>query len=212
MLKSILEFLIIFLITIFYSTQTFASRPIKENSIDLKISYMPSISNNQQVFVSFPGIRGIFKAENSFGGLGGKLVFNHYLSRELAISISAGLITANSTATLNETHNNSVTTILLGIKYFPNVISNNSSIRPYVLGSLGIVFGYQSGVGVSGVGSQTETAAGSYFGVGSDFILGSLIKLTVDAGYNLMSDFNNSIGGRLNYSGAEFALGIGFMF
>ena len=173
---------------------------------------MPSISNNQQVFVSFPGIRGIFKAENSFGGFGGKLVFNHSLSRELAISISAGLITANSVVTFNETHNNSVTAILLGIKYFPHAISNKASIKPYVLGSLGLVFGYQSGVSASGVGSQTETSAGSYFGVGSNFIMGSLIKLTVDAGYNLMSDFKNSVGGRLNYNGIEFALGIGFMF
>ena len=114
---------------------------------------MPSISNNQQVFVSFPGIRGIFKAENSFGGFGGNLVFNHSLSRELAISISAGLIAANSVVTFNETHNNSVTAILLGIKYFPHAISNKASIKPYVLGSLGLVFGYQSGVSASGVGS-----------------------------------------------------------
>ena len=53
---------------------------------------------------------------------------------------------------------------------------------------------------------------GLYAGIGSDFILGSLIKLQADIGFNLFTDFQNNIGSRKNYSGPEFAVGIGIMF
>jgi len=49
-------------------------------------------------------------------------------------------------------------------------------------------------------------------GIGFIIILGSLVKLHADMGYNLLTDFLAEIGNRKNYSGPEFSIGLGFMF
>ena len=43
-------------------------------------------------------------------------------------------------------------------------------------------------------------------------VLGSLVKLQADMGYNLFADFLEDIGNWKNYSGPEFSIGLGLMF
>ena len=75
-----------------------------------------------------------------------------------------------------------------------------------------ILFGTESSVKILSVEERTESAIGVYAGIGSDIILGSLVKLHADVGYNLFTDFSEEIGSRKNYSGPKFSIGLGLMF
>ena len=77
---------------------------------------------------------------------------------------------------------------------------------------VGMLHGSESGIKILSVNQHSETAMGGYLGIGTDVILGSLVKLHTDLGYNLFTEFERPIGSRDNYSGPEFSLGIGFMF
>ena len=74
------------------------------------------------------------------------------------------------------------------------------------------MLGTESSAKVLSVEEQTESAMGVYAGIGFNIILGSLVKLHADMGYNLFTDFLEEIGNRKNYSGPEFSIGLGFMF
>ena len=100
----------------------------------------------------------------------------------------------------------------MGMNYYFTKFSWNNPFRPYITGSIGGLFGSETAVGITNVRSHTETAFGVSGGIGSDLILGSLIKLHIGISYNLFTDFNEEIGSRKNYSGAEFSVGLGFMF
>lgn len=204
--------LLIFLALFSFLLKNIYSQPLKNNSIELKLSYSPGITNGTQIYAGIPGIKGIFTVKNNFGGFGGKISFNHYISKNVSLSITSGIISANSIVTIFKTQTISIIPLLMGAKYFPNLLSYNTAIRPYLQGSLGMMFGYQSGIESLNVGVQTQTAFGSYLGFGSDLIFGSLVKLTSDIGYNFMSDFQEPIGGRKNYNGVVFSIGFGFMF
>ena len=86
---------------------------------------------------------------------------------------------------------------------------------PEFLSAAGPVFGTET---LSLVGldifeeRRTETAAGAHLGGGIDFIAGRHFMLGISAGYNLISDFDDPIGGHVNYSGGEFGVGFGFVF
>ena len=56
------------------------------------------------------------------------------------------------------------------------------------------------------------TTFGSRAGVGFDLKMGRYFVAIADLGYNLMTDFSEAVGGRRNYSGLEFGLGIGWQF
>jgi len=65
---------------------------------------------------------------------------------------------------------------------------------------------------IPSVEEHKESAMVVYAGIGFNIILGSLVKLHADMGYNLVTDFLEEIGNRKNYSGPEFSIGLGFMF
>ena len=47
---------------------------------------------------------------------------------------------------------------------------------------------------------------------GLDFLMGSIFKLGLTAGYHLLGDFERPIGSETNYSGPEYSLIFGFVF
>jgi hypothetical protein len=146
------------------------------------------------------------------GGVSGKLVYNFYSNPEMAFTFSVGIMAAKVNVETFSSYTSTVSPIMTGLKYFFLDYDTNNALRPYLSGSFGILLGIESGVKYLSAGTHNETAIGASAGFGTDIILGSLVKLNADIGYNLFSEFSEEIAGKKNYSGAEFSFGIGFIF
>ncbi len=109
----------------------------------------------------------------------------------------------------------SVVPIFLGFRKYLGEAGTASAVRPYVALSGGPVIGAErvALIGFENVSeTHTQAAAGAYFGGGVDFLAGRHFTLGMNVGYNLLSDFDDPVNGQVNYSGAEFGVGFGFVF
>ena len=176
------------------------------HSIDLRISYR----NNSRSAVSV-GISGV-SVDVGTGGVSGSVMYNFYPNDRFAFNVSVGAMSTEVKVKTFSNYTSTVIPLMMGMKYYFVQLSQSNPFRPYVFGSMGILFGTETATGILNVHTQTETAIGASAGIGSDIILGSLIKLHADISYNLFTDFSEEIGSRKNYSGPEFSFGIGFMF
>jgi hypothetical protein len=176
------------------------------HSIDLRVSFW----NNSQsaVTVGFYGV----SVETGTGGVSGELMYNYYPNSIYSFNVSAGVMNTEVRVYNFSTYTSTVIPIMMGMKYYFIDYSVDNPFRPYISGSIGGLFGTESAAGILNVYTHTETAIGASAGIGSDIILGSLIKLHADISYNLFTDFAEEIGSRKNYSGPEFSIGLGFMF
>ena len=102
--------------------------------------------------------------------------------------------------------------IMMGVKYYFIKLSEDNTIRPYLFCSGGILIGMESAIELLSIENHTESVIGAGAGIGTDIILGSLIKLNASIGYNLFSELKKTVGARNNYSYPEFSIGIGFRF
>ena len=202
--------IILFTLTILSAEHSYADSPKNRHSIDVQFSFLKNSKSSVEV-----GIGGVeINAGNE--GMGGKVTYNYFIDDEFAINVSAGVISSNATVSTSYTNTNVNTSIVMpimfGLKYYFTKYSDKKSVRPYLSGAGGFLVGSETETGTTKVSVSTETAANVYFGAGADFILGKLVKLNADIGYNLSSDFSEPIGARQNYGGPEFSVGVGFMF
>ncbi len=177
-----------------------------KHSVDLRISFW----NNSQSAVSV-GFYGV-SVETGTGGVSGEIMYNYYPNSIYSFNVSAGVMNTEVRVENFSTYTSTVIPIMMGMKYYFIDYSVDNPFRPYISGSIGGLFGSESATGILNVYTHTETAIGTSAGIGSDIILGSLIKLHADISYNLFTDFAEEIGSRKNYSGPEFSIGMGFMF
>jgi hypothetical protein len=182
------------------------SNDYPKHSVDLRISFW----NNSQSAVSV-GFHGV-SVDAGTGGISGRIMYNYYPNSTYSFNISAGVMNTEVKVKTLSTYTSNVIPIMMGMKYFFIDSPDNNPFRPYISGSIGGLFGSESATGILNVYTHTETAIGASAGIGSDIILGSLVKLQADISYNLFTDFSEEIGSRKNYSGPEFSFGIGFMF
>ena len=102
--------------------------------------------------------------------------------------------------------------MIVGMRYYPRKLSLDTTFRPFLTAGIGLITGIQSR---SDVGLQVvqKSAAMATFGsrAGMGFDLGSVFCGDCRP-RNLMTDFSDEIGGRRNYSGLEFGVGIGWLF
>jgi hypothetical protein len=206
---------LVFLISAFSFNAAIAADNNEENSyyneypkhgIDLRISFWDHSKGGANVNLNGLSI------DVGTGGVSGKLMYNFYSSPELAFTFSVGIMSAKVNVETFSSYTSTVSPVMMGLKYFFMKYDTNNALRPYVSGSFGMLVGTESGVKLPLIGTSTETTIGASAGFGTDIILGSVLKLNADIGYNLFSDFSEEIGGKKNYSGAEFSFGIGFMF
>ena len=108
-----------------------------------------------------------------------------------------------------------VVPVFLGFKKYLGHPAARSSVRPYLALAGGPVFGTER-LEILGTDLYTETehetAVGAYFGAGIDFLAGRHFMFGINGGYNLISDFDEPVGGRDNYSSAELGVGFGLIF
>ena len=137
----------------------------------------------------------------SSGQLGG-IAYNYWLTESLALDIGASVMRAKvemSVGLLNvSTKTSAVTSVLIGMKYYLPASIYGGSVRPFLKAAVGPFRGSQSDTQISllvTVESRSETALGGQLGGGVDFVLSRKFLLGVNAEYNLMSDFDQTIGG-----------------
>jgi outer membrane protein W len=164
------------------------------------------------------GVGGVTTSVDVSGFLGG-VSYGHWLEEYLSITIYIGGMAADVSTSTGvsgvATETSVIASILMGVKvYFPKS-TYTSSVRPYASAGVGPFTGSQSStkVGMSvTVESRSETAFGGQLGAGVDFILGRHFMTGFAVRYNLMTDFNQPIGGSRNYSGPEFSFGFSYLF
>ncbi len=164
------------------------------------------------------GFDGISTSVGADGPVGG-VFYSHWLQENLALDFSIGGMgidietSVSATGVTSET--GTIAQILLGVKYYPLKSAYASSLRPYVKASVGPFVGSQSKTEVGTVvvtDSRSELAAGGRLDVGVDIILSRYFMLGAAFGYNLMTDFEEPIGGSSNYSGPELSFAFGYLF
>jgi outer membrane protein W len=164
-------------------------------------------------------IEGSVSASVGNSGFLGGVAYNYWLTESLALDIGASVMRAKvemSVGLLNvSTKTSAVTSVLIGMKYYLPASTYSGSVRPFLKGAVGLFKGSQSDTQISLlviVESRSETAFGGQLGGGVDFILSRKFLLGVNVEYNLISDFDQTIGGAYNYSGPEFSAGLSFLF
>lgn len=161
------------------------------------------------------GIGGVETTVGTSGGMGG-VSYGYWLNEDFAFRLDVGgmLTDIETDAGIDgvESKTGSITRILIGAKKTWMTSGSSPRFRPFLSAMIGPFIGNQSEshVGLSVVSeSRTETAVGGVLAGGSDIRIGSRFMASAAVGYNLMSDFNRSIGGSRNYSGPEFSFGLG---
>jgi hypothetical protein len=165
------------------------------------------------------GIGSTTTSVEASGFLGG-LFYENRFQDNLAWNISIGGMLANVEVNTNITGTSTeaafVVPILFGIKYYFAHSTFNTSVRPYAKAAVGPFIGQQekSEENITGVVIETrsETAFGGQLGGGVDFLMGRYFMTGFSLGYNLISDFDQPIGGSRNYSGPVFNFGLSVLF
>lgn len=154
-------------------------------------------------------------------GLIGELSYCYWPQENLALNISAGVISAEATLTTSGSNilttgfsqrASSVTPILFGVKYYFLEPTPTSFARPYLSGAIGPTLGFEANNSLFVQEAHSESALGGRLGVGVDVLLGQNFKFGASAGYFLMTDFKESVGARINYNGPALAFNFGFIF
>ena len=149
----------------------------------------------------------------------GSIAYTYWLENDLGFNFSLGVLGIDATNSVQgsevSTETATVVPLLFGVKYQPFRLTTSDVLRPYVLASVGPLFGSATinrvGVNIESE-SYSETALGSRLGVGMDLLLGKWFTLGVGAGYYLVTDFERPIGSEKNYSSPEFSLSFGMIF
>lgn len=167
------------------------------------------------------------RAANTVGGTGihteaklsgfvGGLTYSYGLEELWSLTVSSGLVAAQASSDAGilgvEQQASTVITLFLGIRYYLNEPSDETKVRPYLSGAVGPFFGSEAKNSLSGQVAHSETAAGGRIGAGVDFFISPHFKLGIDAGYDLMANFDTPIGARKNYNGIESVVKVGYVF
>jgi Outer membrane protein beta-barrel domain len=151
----------------------------------------------------------------SFGSFVGGLRYTHWVREELAVTLSAGLLSGSTGTEVSpgnvSEHSSAVVPVLLGVRYYP-FGSTIDDVRPYLSAAGGPYIGAEVVNTTFSHEVQTESVFGGCFGGGVDFMLGNHFKLGANAGYNVVSDYQFPIGERRNYDGGEFSVAFGYVF
>lgn len=146
----------------------------------------------------------------------GGILFTHWVQEYLSVTLSAGLLAGKASSTVNILSVNqqvsSVFPVLLGVRYYVLGSAAEGEVRPFLSGAVGPYTGSEVNNTILAQEARTETAFGGRFGAGIDFLVGNHFKLGANGGYNIMSDFSTPVGGRNNYDGGDFSIGIGYVF
>ena len=108
----------------------------------------------------------------------------------------------------------SLASVQLGVGRHFDMLYLSPLLRAQVSTSVGSFIGHVDGETVDEASltwERTMRSVGGQIGAGIDMQISRRVMLGARAGYNLMADFEEPLGGRDNYSGAEFSLGLSWL-
>lgn len=179
----------------------------KRSSLDLHLTFWSEAKSEKGI-----DPEGLFE-ELDFSGLGARLVYNYHFNNRFSFFFSLGILTVQSTSNISvqdiSSTSSEVFPILFGMKFY--LIGSN--VKPYVSCGAGVFLAHEyRKYNFISDSTRFEAAVGVSPGAGVDFLLGDLMKFTAGASYNLISDYNDYIAGKSNFSGPEIHLGFGIRF
>lgn len=155
------------------------------------------------------------------------LRYGYWLQENLSVNLSLGTMAVEAVSRAGlavgppvwspgvSQHVVAVFPLLLGLRYYIPRPTPDTPVRPYVAAGAGVYVGYEARneVGLRILQeSRTLTAMGGHLGGGIDIQAGRHVMFGANAGYHFVTDFTEPLGGRENYSGPEFGLGISWLF
>jgi hypothetical protein len=161
---------------------------------------------------------GGIETKTDAGGVSAGFTYARWASNELAYTVGIGALSVDAKTSVGtggvETRTAVVVPILVGLRRYLSASNPESGARPFGSVEAGPFIGHESATSVGstvGVESRGETAFGGRLGLGLDFGTGR-VSFGVHAGYDLMTDFAEPIGGKTNHSGFELGLAVGLSF
>lgn len=110
-----------------------------------------------------------------------------------------------------------IASAMFGVRFYP-ISSARTPLRPYLAAGIGPYLGVESfeendhhGDRIANT-TKTLGSFGGFLGGGLDIQMGRYLMLSVGVGYNLMADFQETLGFDDNYSGFEVSTGLSFLF
>jgi len=186
----------------------------KRHQLGLKVG-MWSQTNSVRTEIALSGVETTVGNNGAMGGI----FYGHWIQEnfELTVNIEGMALDVSTESGLFgvSSETSSVSAFLIGGKYYFVNSTLQSSVRPFVRGSVGPFIGSQSSNTISPsiiVESRTETAIGAQFAGGLSFLTTSYLMRQIEVSYNLMTDFDAAIGGSKNYSGPGFSFNCGWLF
>ena len=182
------------------------------SAIELDLGFWNNSNVNQQI-----NLFGVKQEAKSTGFVGG-LTYCYWMRENMAITAAGSILSteASSTITTNPImigqHANSLFSFLIGMRYFIPAPDPEDLVRPYLALGVGSFTGHEASNSLLAQSAHSESTFGGRVGVGLDAHLGKSVKLGVNAGYNVMSDFHSTVGARNNFNGFDFSAGIAFLF
>lgn len=153
------------------------------------------------------------------GGFLGGLAYSYWIRENVALSLSASYLMAESKTQTDlgaiYSHNVTIVPTVLSLRFYLHESELKSAFRPFAEIGLGTFIGSvnEARAGDEVVQeSMTQTSYGGYVGGGLDFQINHFLMVGTKAGYHLISDFSDPMGGRVNYSGPEMNVGVSFLF
>lgn len=173
-----------------------------------------AIRSQTSVIVGADGVVNEVDASGLLTSIG----FGHWFRENLAGTARIGVLALDIGSTVGvsgvTSHTAVVTEILLGVRYYFPESTFGGTWRPYGSIAAGPVIGTESEARVGmvvAVEETNETAFGGRIGAGVDINLSRSFMLGILTGYNLMTDFSNPVGARVNHSGPDFGVSISLL-
>lgn len=152
------------------------------------------------------------KAESNFQL---SLGYQYWFTEEWAVNASVGLFSAEADVKYTNVSAISIIPVLFGFSYYPEVLALGKTGRAHLGLNAGAYIGSatQNNLSLNNFGSSavSETVFGVEPNAGIDFIVSNWLKIGPSISYHFVSQFNEVIGKRKNYSGPVFSLNIGLL-
>jgi hypothetical protein len=152
----------------------------------------------------------------SANGLSGALSYFYGLRDQVFLGVSAGVTRAEATNAISLLGTSQVASAVFpfqfGVRYWifqPE--EEDVSLVPFIQGTLGPVFGFEARNALLVQEARTETAIGGRISAGVSLFTSRSFMIGLQAGYLLMADYGQPVGGRRNFNGPDFSLGIAFL-
>ncbi len=145
----------------------------------------------------------------------GCIGYQYWFDPEWSVNVSTGIFNAESNVNLTNISSIAIIPVLFGFSYYPEALSLGTVGRIYFGINTGIYTGSgtKTNLNFSDFGTSTvnETVLGIAPHAGIDFYISTWLRIGPVISYHLISEFQEVMGNRKNYSGPVFCFNVGIL-